>query len=84
MKSIISDNSNQVLQLKPKTKGSNCRDKNTCPLDNKCLTPKVIYQPDVPMTLMTPINITWDFQKHLLKIDIIIINLLSKNWHRIV
>ena len=36
-----------MLQLKPKTKGSNCRDKSTCPLDNKCLTPKVIYQPDV-------------------------------------
>ena len=31
-----------------------------------------------PMTLMTPINITWDLQKHLLKIDIIIINLFPQ------
>ena len=29
----------------------------------------------LPMTLMTPINITWNLQKHLLKIDMIIINL---------
>ena len=36
-----------MLQPKPKIKGCNCRDKNTCPLENKCLTPKVIYQADV-------------------------------------
>ena len=47
MKSIISGHNKQVLQPKPKTKGYNCRDKNTCPLDNKCLTPKVVYQADV-------------------------------------
>ena len=47
MKSIISGHNKQVLHPKPKTKGCNCSDKNTCPLDNKCLTPKVIYQTDV-------------------------------------
>ena len=74
MKSIISGHNKQVLHPKPKTKGCNCRDKNTCPLDNKCLTPKGIDQADVTlMTLMRPLNL----QKHLLKIDIIIINLLS-------
>ena len=47
MKSIISGHNKKVLHSKPKTKGSNCRDKNTCPLDSKCLAPKVTYQADV-------------------------------------
>ena len=47
IKSVISGHNKQVLQPKPKTKGCNCSDKNTCPLDNKCLTPKVIYWADV-------------------------------------
>ena len=47
MKSIISGHNKQVLHPKPKTKGCNSRDKNTCLLDNKCFTPKVIYQTDV-------------------------------------
>ena len=47
MKFIISGHDKQVLQPKLKTKGCKCRDKNTCPLDNKCLMPKVIYQVDV-------------------------------------
>ena len=47
MKSIISGHNKQVLHPKPKTKGWNCRDKNTYSLDNKCLTPKGIYQADV-------------------------------------
>ena len=46
MKSITSGHNKQV-HPKPKTKRCNCRDKNTCPFDNKCLTPKVIYQGDV-------------------------------------
>ena len=32
------------MRPKPQPKGYNCRDKNTCPLENKCLTPKIIYQ----------------------------------------
>ena len=39
--------------------------------------PIVIYQADVTNDTMTPINITWDLKKHLLKIGITIINLLS-------
>ena len=47
MKSVISGHNKQVLHPKHKTKGCNCRDKSSCPLDNKCLMPKVIYQADV-------------------------------------
>ena len=32
------------MRPKPQPKGCNCRDKNTCPLENKCLTPMIIYQ----------------------------------------
>ena len=35
------------MRPKPQPKGCNCRGKNTCPLENKCLTPKIIYQADV-------------------------------------
>ena len=47
VKSIISGHNKQILRPKPQPKECNCRDKNTCPLENKCLTPKIIYQADV-------------------------------------
>ena len=47
MKSVISGHNKQMQHPKPKTKGCNCRDKHSYPLDNKCLTPKIIYQADV-------------------------------------
>ena len=47
VKSITSRHNKQILHPKPQPKGCNCRDKNTCPLENKCLTPKIIYQADI-------------------------------------
>ena len=47
MKSIISNHNKQILTPKDKQVGCNCRIKNFCPLDNKCLTSQLIYQPDV-------------------------------------
>ena len=41
---------NQTIKhIKPKQKsfGCNCRKKGSCPLNGKCLTPKVIYCADV-------------------------------------
>ena len=29
------------------TFGCNCRQKTSCPLDNKCLTPKVVYKAEI-------------------------------------
>ena len=37
----------KVLQPPIKTYGCNCRNKESCPLDNKCKTPKIIYRTDV-------------------------------------
>ena len=47
VKFIISSHSKQILHPKPQQYGCNCRDKNNCPLDNKCLTLQIVYQADV-------------------------------------
>ena len=36
-----------MLKLCIKESGCNCRDKNDCPLDNKCKTTRLVYQADV-------------------------------------
>ena len=47
MKSILSSHSKQILTTKNKQVGCNCRVKNSCPLDSKCLTPQLIYRAEV-------------------------------------
>ena len=44
MKSIISSHNKQILTPKNKQVGCNCRIRNSCLLDNKCLTSQLIYQ----------------------------------------
>ena len=44
---IISGHNHNILNPKPKSFGHNCRKKDSCPLDGKCLTPKLIYCADV-------------------------------------
>ena len=51
MKSIISSHNKQILTPKNKQVGCNCRVKNSCPLDNKCLISQLIYQADVTNNL---------------------------------
>ena len=51
MKSIISSHNKQILTPKNKQVGCNCRVKNSCPLDSKCLTSQLIYQADVTNNL---------------------------------
>ena len=46
--SIISAHKNNILKPVSNTKyGCNCRSKESCPLQNKCLTPKIVYRADV-------------------------------------
>ena len=47
MASIISSHNNQAQQPPIKLYGCNCRNKESCPLDNKCKTTKIIYRADV-------------------------------------
>ena len=47
MGSIISAHNQLLLTSNSGFLGSKCRNKSNCPLEEKCLTPKVIYQPDV-------------------------------------
>ena len=51
MKLIISCHNKQILTPKNKKVGCNCRAKNSCPLDNKCLTSQLIYQADITNNL---------------------------------
>ena len=45
--SIISTHNKNLLFPKQSDFGCNCRIKSDCPLDGKCLTPKIIYRADI-------------------------------------
>ena len=47
MGSIISAHNQRLLAPHNSSLGFHCRKKNNCPLEEKCLAPKVIYQADV-------------------------------------
>ena len=52
MSSILTSHNKKILAENEKQYECNCRNKNECSLENKCLTPRVIYEPDV-ITLNT-------------------------------
>ena len=45
--STISSHNWRIFKSPNNEHGCNCRDRNSYPLNNKCLTPKVVYQADV-------------------------------------
>ena len=45
--SIISSHNKALLQPITETTSCNCRSKQSCPLDNKCLTTKLVYKAEV-------------------------------------
>ena len=48
MASILSShNLNVINSFKTQTYCCNCRSKESCPLQNQCLTPKIIYRADI-------------------------------------
>ena len=52
MSSILSSHNLNVINLyETQTYGCNCRTKESCPLQNQCLTPKIIYRADVTSTV---------------------------------
>ena len=44
---LCSHNVNAINPYKTQTYGCNCKSKESCPLQNQCLTPKIIYRADV-------------------------------------
>ena len=44
---IISSHNKQILKPKIENFGCNCRDRNSCPMENHCLTPQIAYRADV-------------------------------------
>lgn len=55
MSSIIQNHNNKIInnQQQPTTKQCNCRDKNKCPLDNKCQAETIIYKATIETTTGT-------------------------------
>ena len=47
MNSIISAHNRSILNPPKTSYVCNCRDNTNCPLQNQCLTPKIVYQADV-------------------------------------
>ena len=61
--SIISGHNKNILETKEEEVwGCNCRTKESCPIENKCLTPKIVYRADV-------VNNTNDEQKFYLRVS---------------
>ena len=52
MSSVFTSHNKKILAENEKQHECNCRNKDECPLDNKYLTPRVIYEADV-ITLNT-------------------------------
>ena len=52
MSSILPCHNKKIFTENEKQYACNCRNKNECSLENKCLTPRVIYEADV-ITLNT-------------------------------
>ena len=44
---ILSHNKNILNPVSNGEYGCNCRSKESCPLQNKCLIPKIVYQADI-------------------------------------
>ena len=42
--SKISSNNRRIINPPPTNYGCNCRNRSNCPLDNKCLTPSIVYR----------------------------------------
>ena len=47
MEFLISSHNKQILNPTKEYFGSNCSVRNDCPLDNKCLTPNIVYEAKV-------------------------------------
>ena len=47
IRSKISSNNRRIINPPPTNYGCNCRNRSNCPLDNKCLTPSIVYRANV-------------------------------------
>ena len=47
MSSIISAHNRSILNPPETSFGCNCRNRSLCPLQNKCLTPNIVYQAEI-------------------------------------
>ena len=80
MGSIISSHNKHILNSSSTEYGCNCNDRHKCPLENKCLTPRIVYRADVTNNKTDEHKCywylkysiqrsSWKFIKHLSDID---------------
>ena len=67
---IIASNNKSILRPEATEYGCNCRKKESCPLQNQSLTPKVIYETTVVKIVTTKNGYTLAFQIEPLRSDI--------------
>ena len=66
--SIISSHNKNILNPVSNTEyGCNCRSEESCPLQNKCVAPKIMYRADVKNLTSDEKSFTLELQKHPLK-----------------
>ena len=68
--SKISSNNQRIINPPPTNYGCNCRNRSNCPLDNKCLTPSIVYRAIVS-AIHKPNKSTSEYLKLLSKTTII-------------
>ena len=68
---IISYHNKQVLKPEIESYGCNCRDRDSCPMENQCLTPQIVYRADVSNNKDNETVLLWPDQKHHLRIDMV-------------
>ena len=44
MGSVIASHNRRIIELTSNNHGCNCRNRDECPLDNKCLTANIVYK----------------------------------------
>ena len=72
--SIIASHKKSILRPKAKEYGCNCRNKESCPLQNHCLTPKVIYEATVVISSDDKKRVYLGVSDTTLRIDIVTID----------
>ena len=69
MESVISSHNKQILNPSKEYFGSNCRVRNECPFDNKCLTPNIVHEATVSNKTNNEFKDILVLQKHHSKKD---------------
>ena len=75
---VLSHSKNILIPVSNGEHGCNCRSKESCPLQNKCLIPKIVYQADIMNLKNDEKGFTLELQKHPLN-NVLVTTLRTSN-----